>query len=92
MQSMHSGFAHSLRSGCSAILAVNPQILNASLIYIGQVINLPAAVPVYYTVCYGDTMRIIANRYGTSVYSLQVLNPQIYNVDLIYPGQVIRVY
>lgn len=38
-------------SSVSAILAVNPQIYNASLIYAGQVINLPAGVgappPVY---------------------------------------------
>lgn len=73
------------------ILAVNPQIYNASLIYTGQVINLPAA-PVYYTVQRGDTLRIIAARYGTSVYSLQLLNPQIYNLNSIYAGQVIRVW
>jgi len=73
------------------ILAVNPQITNASLVYAGQIINLPA-VPVYYTVCVGDTMRIIAGKYGTSVYSLQLLNPQIHDVNLIYPGQVIRVW
>ena len=81
------------RSGTSVgdILAVNPQITNASLIYAGQVINLPA-VPVYYTVQYGDTLRIIANSYGTSVYSLQLLNPTIYDPNLIYPGQVIRVW
>jgi LysM repeat protein len=74
------------------LLAANPQIWNASLIYVGQVINLPAAAPTYYTVQYGDTLRIIANSYGTSVYSLQVLNPTIYNANLIYPGQVIRVW
>lgn len=78
--------------GVNDILAANPQIWNASLIYAGQVVNLPAAVPVYYTVQRGDTMRIIANSYGTSVYSLQLLNPQIYNINLIYPGQVIRVW
>jgi LysM repeat protein len=80
------------RSGTTvgAILAANPQITNPSLIYAGQVINLPA-VPVYYTVCYGDTLRSIANRYGTSVYNLQLLNPTIYDPNLIYPGQVIRV-
>ena len=76
----------------NAIMAVNPQIWNASLIYVGQVINLPAAAPVYYTVCSGDTMRIIAAKYGTSVYNLQVLNPQIYDANLIYPGQVMRVW
>jgi len=82
------------RSGVSVgdILAVNPQIWNASLIYAGQVISLPAAAPVYYTVQYGDTLRIIANRYGISVYSLQLLNPIIYDPNLIYPGQVLRVW
>ena len=81
------------RSGTSlsSLLAVNPQIANPSLIYAGQVINLPA-VPVYYTVKRGDTLRIIANRYGTSVYSLQLLNPTISDPNLIYAGQVLRVW
>lgn len=77
--------------GVNDILAVNPQITNASLVYAGQIISLPA-VPVYYTVCVGDTMRMIAGKYGTSVYSLQLLNPQVYDINLIYPGQVIRVW
>lgn len=82
------------RSGVSVsdILAVNPQIWNASLIYAGQVITLPAATPVYYTVQRGDTLRIIANSYGTTVNSLLLLNPTIYDPNLIYPGQVIRVW
>jgi LysM repeat protein len=83
--------AASRGASVSSILAANPQITNASLIYAGQVISLPA-VPVYYTVQYGDTLRIIANSYGTSVYSLQLLNPTIYNPNLIYPGQVLRVW
>ncbi len=76
-----------------AILAVNRQIANPSLIYVGQVINIPGAsgAPVYYTVQHGDTLRIIANRYGTSVYNLQLLNPQIWNPNWIYAGMVIRV-
>jgi LysM repeat protein len=82
------------RSGVSLsdVLAVNPQIYNPSLIYAGQVVSLPAAAPTYYTVQRGDTLRIIANSYGTSVYSLQLLNPTIYDPNLIYPGQVIRVW
>jgi len=81
------------------IQAANPQITNASLIYVGQVINMPGASsapapvynPTYYTVQAGDTLRIIANRYGTSVYNLQLLNPQIWNPNYIYWGMVLRV-
>lgn len=75
-----------------AILSVNPQIWNANLIYIGQVINLPSSTPTYYTVQPGDTMRIIAERYGTTVDALSALNPQITNVNLIYVGQLVRVW
>lgn len=86
--------------GIYDILAVNPQIVNASLIYAGQVINIPyflsapvapPSVPGYYTVQEGDTLRIIADMYGTSVYNLQLLNPQIWNPNWIYAGMVVRV-
>ncbi len=72
------------------ILAVNPQIVNPSLIYTGQVINLPAAAS-YYTVQAGDTMKKIAARFGTTLEALIALNPQIYNINSIYVGQVIRI-
>jgi LysM repeat protein len=82
----------------AAIQAANPQIANPSLIYVGQAVNIPYGTggPVnpgvsYYTVQRGDTLRIIANRYGTTVYNLQVLNPQIWNPNLIYVGMVVRV-
>ncbi len=71
----------------SDILAVNPQIWNASLIYAGQVINSAAAAPAYYTVQRGDTLRIIANSYGTTVYSLQLLNPTIYDPNRSTPDK-----
>lgn len=77
------------------ILAVNSQIKNVNVIYAGQVINIPgtggSASAKYYTVQRGDTLRIIANIYGTTIYNLLVLNPQIWNANLIYPGMVIRV-
>jgi len=78
------------------ILAVNPQITNASLIYVGQVINVPGVSttpsgPVYYTIQRGDTLRSIAGRYGTTVYNLQVLNPQIWDPNWIFVGMTIRV-
>lgn len=73
------------------LLAANPSIWNASYIYAGQYINIPAA-PVYHTVQSGQTLQNIATLYGTTVYSLQLLNPQIYNINWIYAGQVVRVY
>jgi lysozyme len=45
----------------------------------------------YYTVRRGDTLRIIANQYDTTVWSLQRLNPNIWNPNIIYAGMVIRV-
>lgn len=81
--------ADRIGSTVAALLAVNPQIWNPNLIYVGQVINLPA-VPVYYTVCYGDTLFKIATRYGTTVASLQYLN-NIWNPNWIYAGQVLRI-
>lgn len=72
------------------ILAVNPQIVNPSLIYAGQVINLPVAAA-YYNVQAGDTMKKIAGYFGTTLNSLIALNPHIYNINVIYVGQVIRI-
>jgi LysM repeat protein len=81
--------ADRIGSTVSDILAFNPQIWNPNLIYVGQVINLPAH-PVYYTVCYGDTLFKIATRFGTTVASLQSLN-NIWNPNWIYAGQVLRI-
>src|SRR5512140_658750 len=71
------------------LIAVNPQIANPNLIFIGQVVYIPDSASTY-TVQRGDTLRIIANRFGTSVDSLLAINPQIWNANLIYTGQVIR--
>ena len=44
-----------------------------------------------YTVMPGDTMYMIAARYGITLNELVQANPQISNPDLIYPGQVIEI-
>lgn len=44
----------------------------------------------YYTVKEGDSLSAIASRYNTSVVKLILLNLQIKNPHLIYPGDVIR--
>jgi peptidoglycan DL-endopeptidase LytF len=73
-----------------AILQLN-HILNPDLIYVGQGITLPAGLSTY-IVQRGDTLKIIANKYGTTVENLLALNPRIWNPNLIYVGQVVRIW
>ena len=78
--------------------AANPGL--GYYIYPGQVLAIPGggysgsssgSYASTYTVQYGDTFAIIASRFGVSVNTLWVANPQIWNINLIYPGQVIYV-
>lgn len=43
----------------------------------------------YYTVQWGDYLSRVAQRYGTTVQAILWANPQIYNPNHIYYGQVI---
>ncbi len=66
-------------------------IPNPDLIYVGQVLRLPAQPQGrFYTVRPGDTLWAIAMRCDTTVARLVRLN-NIPNPDLIFPGQVFRV-
>lgn len=49
------------------------------------------AKPVMYTVKKGDTVSAICAKYGITLAKFKSLNPKITNVNLIYPGQVVRV-
>jgi LysM repeat protein len=79
------------------LLALNPDVRNASLILVGQRLVIPkSGIPVTggtgtYVVKWGDTLRKIAARYGISVDELLILNPGIQNRNLIYAGQRITV-
>jgi LysM repeat protein len=42
-----------------------------------------------YTVVYGDTFSTIASRYGLSINQLWAANPQIWNINWLYVGQLI---
>ncbi|MGI5839991.1 MAG: LysM peptidoglycan-binding domain-containing protein, partial [bacterium] len=89
----------------NAILAINPQITNPDLIFPGQVICVPTATTTppspppptcppgsfRYTVKSGDSLFLIAQRFGTTVNAILSINPQITNPDLIFPGQIICV-
>ncbi len=64
-------------------------IADPNLIYVGQVLRVPAAA-VTYTVRPGDTLWAIARRYGTTVEALVQANG-IADPNLIYVGQVLRI-
>lgn len=44
-----------------------------------------------YIVQYGDTFSAIASRYGLSINQLWAANPQIWNINYLYAGQVIYI-
>jgi LysM repeat protein len=82
----------------SALRRANPEIGSGSLIYPGQVLQLPGAVLgtdggyFIYIVARGDTLKSLAARFGTSVESLLAANPEISNANVIYEGQRLKVY
>lgn len=90
-------------STVDSILASNPSITNANLIYEGQRLTIYATAPTpppatpppasgqTYYVQRGDTLRKIASKFSTSVDVLITLNPQIFNPNVIFVGQAITV-
>lgn len=71
-------------------------ISNPNLIYLGQKlkiypVNNNSSGNVYYKVRRGNTLWRIARAYGTTVNSIVKLN-NIQNPNLIYVGQIIRIY
>ncbi len=93
-----SGIAMQCGTTVAAIQAANPGL--GTWVYAGQVLCIPGgstsgpvSKPTYggtYTVQWGDTLGKIAERSGTSVNALLVVNPGIWNPSLIYTGQVIN--
>lgn len=94
-----SGIAALCGTTVEAIQAANPGL--GWWLFAGQVLYIPtgyASAPAYqvqavgstYVIQWGDTLGNIANRMGFSVSDILAVNPQIWNADLIYPGQVIN--
>jgi lysozyme len=83
------------------LLALNPGIANANLIYAGQRLNVPVSGSIpptpppagsqFYTVQRGDTLQKIAARLGTSLEAMVKANPQVTNINLIYVGQKLNI-
>lgn len=82
----------------NAVRAANPGI--GWWVYVGQVLLIPTgsgtgtyyqgATGGTYTVQRGDTLSILARRYSVRLYDMIAVNPQLWNPDLIYPGQVLN--
>ena len=96
-----SGIAAVCGTTSEAIRAANPGL--GWWVYAGQVLYIPTgytyyeSAPVYYptygstyVVQWGDTLAKIAANTGVSVADILGVNPQIWNVNLIYTGQVIN--
>ena len=88
-------------STVDSILASNPSITSANLIYEGQRLTVyvttpppsnppPASGQTYYAVK-GDTLRKIAAKFNTTVGAILKVNPQITNPNVIYVGQAITI-
>jgi len=94
-----SMFSIAQRFGVSlnALIAANPQITNPNLIFPGQIVCVPRTDgrcppgTFAYTVQPGDSMFLIAQRFGVSLNALIAANPQITNPNLIFPGQIVCV-
>ncbi len=80
-----------------ALRRANPSIGSGDLIYPGQVLLMPGAFIdqgngyAIYVIARGDTMRALAARFGTSVEFLKSLNPEIFDVNVIFEGQRLAV-
>jgi LysM repeat protein len=82
----------------SAIRRANPEIGSGNLIYPGQVLLLPGTILgsdggyLIYIVMRGDTLKSLANRFGSTVDSIMASNPEIKNPNVIYEGQRLTIY
>ena len=94
------GLAVRFGTSMDVLVSLNPEVINVNVIYEGQRMIVPSGSGVpstppsvsgqFYTVQRGDTLRKIADRLNTSVDAILKVNPQIYNPNLIYAGQVIN--
>lgn len=96
-----SGISRRFAVSLTDLEAANPQIADPGLIFVNELVHLPAAahtqpvttVPphvVTYVVQPGDTMGRIAAAHNLTLATLEAANPQVADPDLIHPGQVLN--
>ncbi|WP_447409145.1 LysM peptidoglycan-binding domain-containing protein [Weissella confusa] len=74
------------------LIRANPNIKNSNLIYPGDLVFITRTLTLnHYAVRAGDTLWDIARRFNISLEDLIDLNPQIMNINLIYPGDIIKI-
>jgi LysM repeat protein len=96
-----SSIATTCGTTVDALQAANPSV--GWFLFPGQVLYIPLVTgtpaPAYYppqsvgstyVIQWGDTLGDIALRYGISLSDILSVNPQIWNADLIFPGQTIN--
>ena len=82
----------------SALRRANPQIGTGDLIFPNQVLQLPGAILgtdggfFIYIVARGDTLKGLAIRFGTTVEALLAANKDITNQNVIFEGQLLKVF
>lgn len=90
-----SGIAAKNDLSLKQLIKLNPQVKNPSLIHVGEVVHLAAkkSAPktASYTVKSGDTFGEIAKAHGLTTPQLSRLNPQVKDINLIHPGDKLRV-
>jgi uncharacterized YkwD family protein len=64
--------------------------LPCSTIYPGQTVYIPSSYK-HYTVKSGDTLYKIASASNVSLWAMQKINPQLKQINWVYPGQVLDV-
>ncbi|NLC51325.1 MAG: LysM peptidoglycan-binding domain-containing protein [Firmicutes bacterium] len=93
------GLASIFNVSVNEILAANPGIVDANVVFVGQIVTIPTAPPVgpnpgfnpaQHLVRSGDTLFFIAQQYGLTLDLLIAGNPQIPNPNVIQVTQVIN--
>lgn len=84
-------FGYSKRVGMVLLLAMIMLLAFTATTQAAPAESPAESTGVYHTVRWGETLSGIAVRYGTTVQAVMAANPQIWNPNLIFAGQVLYI-